>query len=91
MESECIIPCSQESSIDPNPEPDEFSYIFSIYLSLCLWIYSPLLDLYRFLNFLIFYTVGRIVRYVHSGRLKHRNKHTDMQASNGIRTHDPII
>jgi hypothetical protein len=28
-------------------------------LSICLWLYSPLLDLHHFFSFLIFYTVGR--------------------------------
>jgi hypothetical protein len=27
--------------------------------SICIWLYSPLLDLGCFFNFLIFYTVGR--------------------------------
>jgi hypothetical protein len=33
--------------------------IFHTYLSIYLWLYSPLLDLGRFFSFLILYTVGR--------------------------------
>jgi hypothetical protein len=35
------------------------SIYLSIYLSICLWLYNPLLGLGRFFSFLIFYTVGR--------------------------------
>jgi hypothetical protein len=38
---------------------DKRFYYLSIYLSIYLWSYIPLLDLGRFFSFLIFYTVGR--------------------------------
>jgi hypothetical protein len=35
------------------------SFYLSIYLSIYLWLYSPLLGLGRFFNFLFFYTISR--------------------------------
>jgi hypothetical protein len=42
-------------SIHPSIHPS----IPSVRPSVCLWLYSPLLDFGRFFSFLIFYTVGR--------------------------------
>jgi hypothetical protein len=33
--------------------------LFNVFVSVCLWLYSPLLDLGRFFSFFILYTVGR--------------------------------
>jgi hypothetical protein len=53
----------------------------SIYLSIYLWLYSPLLGLGGFFSLFIFYTAGRAPwmgislsrgRYLHTGRYKHR-------------------
>jgi hypothetical protein len=48
-------------------------FSFYIYLYIYPWLYSPLLDLGRFFNFLFFYTVGRTPsqgRYLHTGQHK---------------------
>jgi hypothetical protein len=39
--------------------PPHSTYVVSIYLSIYLWLYNPLLDLGRLFSFLILYTVGR--------------------------------
>jgi hypothetical protein len=59
-----------------------------IYLSVCLWLYSPLLGLGRFFSFLIFTQLvellGRGISpshglYLHAGQHKHRiNANTSM-------------
>jgi hypothetical protein len=61
-------------------------------------VLHPLLGPGLFFNFVIFYTVGRLLgrvisksqgRYLHKGQLKHRiNAHTDIHDLNGIRTHN---
>jgi hypothetical protein len=70
-----------------------------IYLSIYLWLYSPLLGL----QFLYSYTqsvglLGRGIspsqgRYIHTEQHKHRiNAHnTDIHALSGIRTHNPSV
>jgi hypothetical protein len=70
-------------------------------LSVSLWLYSPLLDLGRFFNFLILYTVGRTPwsrdQSVTCPLLTHRTTqtqkktHTDIHALSGIRTQDPSV
>jgi hypothetical protein len=45
-------------SLVKNRETDMHSSLCA-YLSICLWLYSPLLDLGRFLSFFMLYTVGR--------------------------------
>jgi hypothetical protein len=72
---------------------------YSIYLFICLWHYSTLLDIGRFFSFLSSTQsvglLGRGIspsqgRYLHREQHKHRiNAHTDMHALSGIRTHDP--
>jgi hypothetical protein len=65
------------------------------------WLYSLLLDLGRFISFLIhIQTVGLLGRgispsqgcYLHTGQHKHKiNAHTNIHAFSGIRTHDPSL
>jgi hypothetical protein len=68
-------------------------------LLLIIWVYSPLLGLYRFFSFLILdtvgWTLGRWISptqgcYLHTEQHKHRiNAHnTDILALSRIRTHD---
>jgi hypothetical protein len=87
------------------------SAIYTIYLwrslslitygcfSFSLWLYSPL-DLSRFFNFLVLYTVGGtpwtedqpVARPLPTHRsTQTQNKHTDIHASSGIRIHDPSV
>jgi hypothetical protein len=77
-------------------------FYLSICLSICLWLYSPLLGLGCILNFLIFTPSVRILgqgispsqdHYLYTGQHKHRiNAHnTDIRALTGIRTHDPSV
>jgi hypothetical protein len=71
----------------------------SIYLSIYLWLYNPLLDLGRFLSFLILYTVGRtpwmgdqaVARPLPAHRTTQIQNNTDIRALSGIRTHDPSV
>jgi hypothetical protein len=65
--------------------------------SLSLWLYSPLLDLGSFFNFLILYTVGRtpltgdqpVARPLPSTNTKQTQ--TDIHTLRWVRTHDPSV
>jgi hypothetical protein len=76
----------------------------SVCISTCPYIYPSvcgsrvLVDLGRFLSFLIMYTVGRTPWTVGGGGNSvarplsiHRTTHTQNNASNEIRTHDPSV
>jgi hypothetical protein len=68
-------------------------------LSICLWLYSPLLDLGRFFSFLILYTVGRTPwtgdQPVAGPLPTHRTAQTQNKRTQtsmpkvGLETHDP--
>jgi hypothetical protein len=47
-----------------------------VYLSIYLWFYSPLLDLSRFFNFLLLYTVGRTPMTLNQPVARLYTKHT---------------
>jgi hypothetical protein len=85
-----------QNQTGPNKGLYEGFYL-SIYLSMVLR--SFLLDLGRFFNFLILYTVGRTPwtgispsqgRYLHTEQHK-QNKRTQTHAFSGIRTQDPGV
>jgi hypothetical protein len=72
----------------------------SIYISICLSIYSPLLDICHFFSFLILYTVGRTPwtrislsqgLYLYTEQHKHRINAHYIHALSGIRTYDPSV
>jgi hypothetical protein len=76
------------------------SVLLSIYLSIYLWPYSPLLDLGRFFSFLILYTVCMtpwtgdqpVARPLPTHRTTQtQNKYTDIHVLSGIRTRDPSV
>jgi hypothetical protein len=71
-----------------------------LFRSICVWLYSPLLDLAAFSTFLILYTVGRIPwtgdQPVARPILTHRttqtqSAHTEIHALSWIRTQDPSV
>jgi hypothetical protein len=63
------------------------------------WLYSLLLYLGRFFSFSILYTVGvtpltwdqPVARLLPTHRTRTHNKHTNIHALSGIRTHDPSV
>jgi hypothetical protein len=77
-----------------------YTYIVNLYLFVYQWLYSPFLDLGRFVSVLIYTQsvglVGRGIspsqgRYLHAEQHKQNKTHTDIHASSGIRTHDPSL
>jgi hypothetical protein len=81
----------------PSGDIEDFMCVAITEISVCLWLYSPLLDLGLFSSSLIFYTVSRTpwVGYQPVARLlpaqrtaQTQNKHTDISALSGFRTHD---
>jgi hypothetical protein len=80
------------TTLYPSIHPSIYRSIFLI----CLWLYSPLLDLGRFFSFLILYRVSRapwtgdqnVARQLPKHRTQTEQTHTDIHALSRIRTED---